>query len=501
MNARLRVRAVGRTLAVMSIVPLRLLAQRDETARLTGTITEHVASRPVQMVSLTMDREGAEGGASFNTRPDANGHYHIDSIPAGRYLAHVTSPLLDSLELALPEREVSLALGQTTILDYTLPHGAALRDAMCPGLMLSRGKAVVAGHAADADTDQPMADAEVVVAWSELVVDRSTMATSTLEHAASVKTGGRGEYRLCGVPTGTLLLVQLQHGARAGTAVHAMVSDDEGAVVRDLSLSARSALPLAALDSLERLAQTVGVNSVTGELLRVGTASVTGTVRGAAGVPLAGAQVRVQDARASTITDSTGRYFLGALPEGTQVLLVRQLGYALAEQPVELRSGRSVTREVQLVRAATLDTIVVSEYRTRYREFEFNRGMYIIAGDFLTAGMIARRKPLPETGDLVDRMPGFHVVGHGSAAKVFTKRALERNSRCEANVVVDGVEQMGVNDVPPNSVQGIEAYVTPPKPPVYHREGCGLIVIWSRNWRRPTRPMPVVADSSGRLYR
>ncbi len=488
MSVRPRLHAVGCALAVMTIAPLGLSAQGDATARLTGTITEYVASRPVQLVSVAILRDGVEPAVSFDAHPDAKGRYHIDSIPAGRYLVRITSPLLDSLDLAVPEREVTLAPGETTRLDYALPHGVALRDAVCPGLTLGRGKAVLAGHATDADTDLPLPNAEVVVGWSELVVDRSTMATSTLQHAASVKTGARGEYRLCGVPTSTLLVVQLQHDALAGTAVRTMVSDDEGAVVRDLSLSARSALQLAALDSLERIAQKVGVDSITGELLQVGTASVTGIVRGAAGAPLAGAQVRVQDARASATTDSTGRYFLGALPEGTQILLVRQLGYALAELPVELRSGRSTAREVQLVRAATLDTIVVSEYRTRYREFEFNRGMYIITGDFLTAGMIARRKPVPETGDLVDRMPGFHVVGHGAVAKVFTKRALERNSRCEANVVVDGVEQMGVNDVPPAYVQGIETYVTPPKPPIYHRGGCGLVVIWTSNWRRPTRP-------------
>ncbi len=320
-------------------------AQQQATGRIIGTISERISSRPVQLVLISIAREVPDSAVPLEVHPDAKGRFSIDGVAAGRYVVRVTTPLLDSLGLALPEREVNVAAGETTHLDYGLPYGPALRDAVCPGLTLDRGKAAVSGHATDAGTDLPLADADVAVAWTELVVDRSTLKTSALEHAAAV-------------------------------------------------------------------------------------------------------------------------------------------------------NKRNVVRDVQLERATTLDTIVVTDYRTRFREFEFNRGMYIMAGDFLTADMIARRKPQPETGDLVDRMPGFHVVGHGAVAKAFTQRALQRNSTCKANVVVDGVEEMGVNDVPPNMVQGIEVYVSPPKPSIYHREGCGLVVIWTKNWRRPTRPVPASADTT-----
>jgi hypothetical protein len=337
--------------------------------------------------------------------------------------------------------------------------------------------------------EHPVADAEVVVTWTELVVDKATLKSATLEHAVSSKTGARGEYRLCGVPTSTWLTLQLQRGELSGSAIRVMVSDQEGAIVRDLSMS------IVAASAVPENAEHVGGDFSAAEFLLSGTATLKGVVRGAGNLPLPGAQVSVQGARGSATTDSLGRFSLGGLPEGTQTLLARRIGYTVSEVPVELRGGVVAVRDVQLVRAVTLDTIVVSDDRSRYRECEFNRGMYFMAGDFMTAEMIARRTA-GETGELIDRMPGFTTVGHGGVARAYTRKSLQRNASCPANVVVDGVEELGVNDVPPSLVQGIEVYVNPPKPSIYHRVGCGVVVIWTKNWRRPTRPAPVSADTT-----
>ncbi|MEO6528498.1 MAG: TonB-dependent receptor [Gemmatimonadaceae bacterium] len=487
------------------IVPVVLLmglarmvrAQGADAGRIEGTITETIGSRSARAATLSLVRLDSEPSVSFDARPDTAGHYRLDTLPAGRYLANLTSATLDSLELALPSREVVIAAGQTTRADFSLPSGPTLRDAVCPGPSLGRGKAVVAGRAMDVDTEQALAGADVVVSWTEIAVDAATLKSQSTERSASVRTGPRGEYRLCGVPTGSWLSIQLQHAGRAGTAIRVAVSDDEGAVVRDLSLSAGGAPTIAALDSVERIALSAGVDSTTGELRQVGTATLTGTVRGAAGQPLADAHVHVRDARANATTSADGRFTLGALPEGTQILVVRRLGYALAELPVELRVGRTVRLDVQLSRAVALDSVLVSAYRTRYREFEFNRGADF-AGKFLTSDQIVRRK-VKETGDLLARLGGFTVVGHGSIARVYSKKELLRRTPCPVNVVVDGVQHSSINDVPPSLVEGLEAYTGPPSISSPYRDlECGVIVIWTKAWRRPTRAATVPANSSAR---
>src|SRR5947209_6012098 len=98
-----------------------------------------------------------------------------------------------------------------------------------------------------------------------------------------------------GVPSGRPLRVQLQHAGRAGQALRIAITDDEGVIVRDLSLSATTAPTIAALDSAARVAAVAG-DTTLGELQLTGIARVTGTVRGAGGQPLANVEVRVRDA-------------------------------------------------------------------------------------------------------------------------------------------------------------------------------------------------------------
>ena len=99
--------------------------------------------------------------------------------------------------------------------DFALPAGAALRDAVCRGVTFIVGKGVVAGRSVDADTDEPLPSARVVFSWREVIVDKATLATSRAERGGSVETGPRGEYRICGVPPGSWLSLQLQHAGRA----------------------------------------------------------------------------------------------------------------------------------------------------------------------------------------------------------------------------------------------------------------------------------------------
>lgn len=475
------------TAAVFAAVPLflvsaPLLAQQSKAGRLEGTVEEKIATRAVSAAAVSLVPVASEATATFSARPDGFGHYALDSLPAGRYLVSVSSPTLDSLELALPPKELSIGAGETAHLDFSLPFGSGLRDAVCTGLTLDAEKAVVAGRAIDADTDKPLAGADVVAAWTEMAVDKKSLKPMPQKRTTTVKSSPDGEYRMCGVPTGRFLSLQLQHAGRASAAVRVTVTPEEGAVVRDLSMSPRSSPTIAALDSLEAVAAADTTIKARAELQLTGTATLTGSVRGTEGLPVSNVRVRVRDARAFDVTDAAGLYIINGLPSGTQVVQIQQLGYAATELPVELRSGATTTRDLLLKRVVSLDSIRVVAKRPQFVEFEDRRAHS--AGRYMTSTEIAARK-LTNTPKLIQMLGGFTVRGVGNDAKLISTQAFIQDPTCGTegvNVIIDGRDGTLINALHPAQIGGLEIYATSSIAPAKYadRSKCGLVIMWTK---------------------
>jgi Carboxypeptidase regulatory-like domain len=460
-------------------------AQLATAGHVEGTVTDRVKTHSVRAASVEAVRLEPEPTVSFRVAPDERGRFRLESIPAGRYLIQLGSATLDSLELAMPASELNVEAGATAHTDLSLPLGDVLRDAVCAGVKLGRGRGAVAGRALDADTEEPLANAQVVVAWTDVRVDRKTLRPVRLERAGTVRTGSRGEYRVCGVPTDSWLFLQLQHEGKVGGLARVSVSDEEGAVVRNLSLSLLTAPTIVALDSLEELSRSLGADRAREDSIAAvrlaGTASVTGIVRSPAGQPLADAEVRVASAGFITTTGNDGRFSLGGLPAGTQLFYVRRLGYSTIEGDIELRAGRNVAHDVSLTRLVALDSVRVVAQRGRYGDFDQNRRTNFFA-EFLTSTEIERNHPQQVT-DLIFRMGGFAISGFGPDAKVISNRASHKNLYCtEANVVIDGAEHATANFLPVERIYGIEAYRDEVTAPAGMDARCGLIVLWTKEY-------------------
>ena len=443
----------------------------------------------MRSASVSLVRVESESSPTINARPDDHGQFRLDSLVPGRYLVQVSSPTLDSLELSLPPERIEIAAGKASRFDFTLPSGVRLRDAVCQGLRLSEGKVVVAGRAMNADTDKPLPGADVVAAWVHNHIDKATLKIVTQMRGASVKAGRPASIGCAACRAVPCCRSSSSTRGAPGTIVRVAVTDDEGAVVRDLSLSPTSSPSTTALDSVARVLSVDGRDSAREELKLVGTAILTGEVRSLTGEPVVDAEVRVRDARSTTVTDSAGRFTLGALPSGTQLLVVRHLGYPPAEIPVELRADRSVKRDVLLRRNVVLDSVRVVSTRTEYTEFEQNRRTHAF-GQFLTLDDVDKMKAT-ETADLFLNVLGFSVFGQGSQARIVSNTALARHPECRnAMVVVNGLEGATLNSVAPSQIAGIEAYADETFVPARFagRAPCGVIVIWLR--KAPRRPMP-----------
>jgi hypothetical protein len=454
-------------LAASTLVASPSRAQ-SATGRLEGTVTDSAHARWPEGATVLAVRAAPpahSGGASVDNR----GRYRIDSLPAGTYMVQFASPFLDSLEVALPPREVTVEAGRATRADFAIPSGRTLRAGACPGLALAASTGALVGRVLDADTESPLADARVAVVWRETSLDRRTLRTQTSERSGAVTTDSLGRYRLCGVPTDDWVVLQVQRGGRAGADVRVLVPDSAGVAVRHLSISTTALRPIA------------GAPDTAPPPPLTGTASVAGVVRGVGGLPVGEAQVRVLGARGSVVSDARGRFSLGDLPSGTQVLEVRRIGYLLAQQPVELRGGRGVVQDVQLRRIVTLDSVRVLAQRSRYREFEFNRKANRF-GKFFTLDSIETRHPL-FASDLFRTVPGFRVTGFGLDAVVGTSRGVTSiggSPSCSTNVVIDGMAHQEINLINPYDIGAMEIYRPGEPAPMQYNDGCGVIVIWSR---------------------
>jgi hypothetical protein len=487
-RARAHTRA-GRLLPLAATLLLGapLAAQDLPVGRIEGTIKETTRPRGVKGASVTVARIDPEPAVAFGAKPDERGRYHFDSLPAGRYMIQLTHEALDSLDLSLPAAEVFIAAGKTAEVPFSLPSSLALRDAVCRGLTLAAQTGAVVGHVLDADTDRPLANADVAISWTDLSFDRKTLHASAEQHDNWVRTGPRGEYRICNVPLGSWLLIQLQYSGHAGNAVRVSVSGEEAVVVRNLSLSVADAPTLGALDSagatvrgLDR--EPADDDSIDVGLFLSGTASVSGVVRGDGGRPLDDVEIRVVNARPSTRTDADGRFTLNNLPAGTQLLAVRRIGFLIGDVAVELRPNRTVRQDVLLRRVVSLDSIRVVARRSRYADFEWRRKNNP-GGRFLTANDLAKQHAT-ELAPVIQHVGGFSVVGFGPNAQVFSTSARAGRPNCKGvSVVCGGVDQATINMVPPHDIAAVEIYAEAAGAPGQYRAECGLIVVWTKRWR------------------
>jgi hypothetical protein len=376
---------------------------------------------------------------------DTAGRYHIDSLPPGRYAVGFESLFLDSLEVNVSPRWALVAAGQTATIDLALPSAATLRDAHCKGLTLPPHTGVLFGHVVDAQSEGPLRGIVVAMSWQELDVDRTTLRPVRQERSASITTDDRGWYRLCGVPTGSWITLQLQSDGRAGPALRTQVDDTLGVAVRHLSFS---------MSDARVIADTVAAAPLSG------TARLSGVVLGPDGAPIERADVRMGGTAAAARTDAQGRFSMVALPAGTQLLLVRHLGFAI-ETPVELREGSTTTSTVHLQRIlVNLDSVRVVATQVRYPVFAEHQ-KFNIFGRLLGPGEI-NLQHANYASDIIAKIPGFRVVGTGSSAKVYDARGQVFNNPCATSVVVDGAPYFEINDVPPIDIGAIEAYPATP---------------------------------------
>ena len=233
---------------------------------------------------------------------------------------------------------------------------------------------------------------------------------------------------------------------------------------------------------------------------------IAGSVVSESGEKVVGAQVRVVgSANIPAVTSDDGTFEIFVLNEASPRLVVRRIGFKPetlsvtlpATQPLAVR----LKRAIQMVRPvvvnasnAEANTILAV---VKQRERTSGNGHFAYRADFM------KHSPA-RFSDILRRIPGVSMGRSRTSALSIRLRG----SNCAPLYWLDNQPLLGIpfdpDVMPPSTIEAIEVYSSPSLvPPQFqgppYAQGCGAIVIWTRQGERPVRRPKIDADSIVRL--
>lgn len=208
--------------------------------------------------------------------------------------------------------------------------------------------------------------------------------------------------------------------------------------------------------------------------------------------PIAAATVSLLDSegvvRDSAVTDSTGRFVVGAEREGAYTLRAAHLAYTTMARPIELSEGFEVRVQLRLApNAIALEPLIITSRRAvPLEQFGFLRRSRSGMGRFITRQDIERRRPV-HMSDLFQTIPRVRLQSSirnlGSRTVVMSAAG---GGTCEPTIFINGSPGMGASELDtilPSDIEGIEVYTSAAfVPGEYQRHSsCGAILLWLRN--------------------
>ena len=472
--------------------------RRASGATVSGVVHDSVARAPlagawVQLVASASVSRGARTAMS-----DSLGRFAFDGVSDGRYTLGFFHPVLDSLGIEPPLREVRVSRGQPIRADIAVPSPARMRAAICGATATPNAGAVVVGIVRSARERTPTAGATVTGEWHEI-----SFQNGHVEHHRPrlvVTSAENGWFALCNVPKGGTMFLAAQRGRESTDLIEVQMPAD-GFLRRELYLGAVRTLVV--VDS----AASADTLTIPPARWRVGDGRVRGVVMAAYGNrPLGGALVRIADGP-TTVANARGEWTITDAPVGSRVLEVRAVGYYPARLPVDVVADAPPVTVSLVTFKAMLDTVRVTAARVADRMnsgFEDRRRSS--AGTFLTDRDIARHGAL-FTSDIFRHVVGVRI---GTAAdtvmtimadvpEALTPIGVDATERriimrgigaawCIPDMYLDGAYFPNMDAdaldswVRPEHLRGIEVYTEATRPAAFHRarDGCGVILIWTK---------------------
>ena len=432
---------------------------------------QQAPAHPSRIIGIVVDSingtglKGAEvlvSGRSTPVTTDSLGRFAVEGLSAGTYQIGVFHPLLESLGLTLASRPFSVGRDSTGVVDLAIPSVATLASRYCGKELTQSRPAAIAGRVRDPDSDDPIPGATVSLAWPDIAVTEQHKIVRT-PHEMHVDTDPSGFFKFCGLPSGI-----------EGTVQATRTDVLTGEVQVSTSQSALSFEDLRLPTS--RSARGKGV--------------VRGIVRSLDDKPLGGARVEAPVNGAFNVTRPDGTFWIDSVPTGTQMIVVRQLGFEPISVTVNVTSRQPVDIRVSLgITANILDPVLVTARRNAALEREgFFQRQRSGWGTYITREEVEKRKPQFVT-DLLTNVSGIRVVRTMSGTIVRSDRITSitgRGGGC-TRLWVDGTEWRMVMPgdldafISTRDLAGIEVYRPGEAPAQFTAiDQCVTLVVWTQ---------------------
>lgn len=456
-----------------------LAAARAPGAVVSGIVRDSIARAPLAGAMVQLVAANGEARAGRMASADSLGRYAIADVPDGRYMLGFFHPMLDSLGLEPPVREVFVDKGRPVDVDLGTPSPARLRAAICTASATTLTGAVVIGVVRDARDRSPVAGALVTGEWLELSFRREGLARRIPRLVAT--TGETGWFAICNLPSAGMIALRASRGGDSTDLIEVQVPP-HGLLRRELYLG--FALQVVTGDTT-RSADSIAAPR---RNVRAGQGRLSGTVVTVdGGRPIVGAQVNIMSGT-RTRTNERGEFTLIDAPAGTRMLEVRALNFYPERRAVDVVADGPLIRVALPTLKAVLDTVRVTASRpTDQLRNGFMERRRSGVGRFLTQEDIRRRQPIV-TSDLFRMVPGVRMQYDASR---FDNRILMRGAVdewCSPVIYLDGrqMNDLTVDEIDtwvrPKEITGIEVYAGAGLPAAYQQgmTSCGSIVIWTR---------------------
>jgi len=425
-----------------------------------GVVRDSIARTPLvgAVVQLVAVDSAVRVGRSALS--DSLGRFTLTDVPAGRYTLGFFHPMLDSLGLEPPTREVLVDGRQPVAADLAIPSPARLRAAICGPQSSPAPGALVMGIIRDARTGAAAGGVTVTGEWLEFSIAPGILGRRIPRVVAT--TAESGWFAMCDVPGAGTIALMATRGADSTDLIEAEVPE-ERFLRRELYLGpGRAAGPHA--------------GQLTGTVVTAGD-----------GTPLAGAVVRMPSGP-GTRANERGEWALADVPVGTRMLEVRAIGYYPERSVVDVMAGTAPIRTTLATLQSTLDTVRITASRLTVNMRGFEERRRSGTGRYLTAEYIADRRPF-FASEILRMVPSIRVDRNGPGETAITMRGHSVADRCSPAVYMDGnyMSILSADDidnwVTPEEIAGIEIYTGPGIPPQFNKglaDSCGSIVIWTK---------------------
>ena len=353
-------------------------ASQIASARIVGVVIDSVHGKYLSGAEIIIDG----GRASLHT--DSLGRFEVDSLRAGIYQVGVLHPLLDSLGITLLTQPFRISADTTNFVMIAVPSAPTLVRRACPSVA---GLSAVIGHVADPETLEPVARAEVSIAWVDIEISKKIGIVRKPRLLRAV-TDSLGAFRICGLPNELQASLQAKRGS-----------------------SETAEIPISLGDRpVELLARTVFL-SLSDSSTKNGTAVVSGVVVLEGSPTKAGTRVELVGRGNAVVTNEDGEFSMRNVPSGTAVLVARHVGFDVESVPVDLSSREDARVAIRLRKSVpAMEAVrVMARKMAVLDKIGFTERRKTGFGFFIGPERLDQMHPSSVT-DILQQAPGLYVV-------------------------------------------------------------------------------------------